>query len=68
MCDLLIPTHEGEARVARVNESHTSQALVHNYFIARKYCVLPRYVAKDYINDFPDNTFFYDAYQTISDV
>ena len=36
--------------------------------IARKYCVLFRYVANNYINDFPANTFFNDAYQTISDI
>ena len=40
----------------------------HNYFIARKYCVLSRYVANNYINVFPANTFFNDAYQTISDI
>ena len=57
-----------EALVARVYESHTNRALVHNYFIAGKYCVLSRYVAKNYINDFPANTIFYDAYQTISDI
>ena len=44
--------------MARVYESRTNRALVHNYFIARKYCVLSRYVA----------TFFNDAYQTISDI
>ena len=54
--------------MARVYESRTNQALVHNYFIARKYCVLFRYVANNYINDFPANTFFNDAYQTISDI
>ena len=63
-----IPRHEGEARVARVYESRTNRALVHNYFIARKYCVLSRYVANNYINVFPANTFFNDAYQTISDI
>ena len=42
--------------------------LVHNYFIARKYCVLSQYVANKYINVFPTNTFFNDAYQTISDI
>ena len=36
--------------------------------IARKYCVLSRYVANNYINVFPANTFFNDAYQTISDI
>ena len=51
-----------------VYESHTNRALVHNYFIARKYCVLSRYVANNYINAFPANTFFNDAYQTISDI
>ena len=60
--------HEGEARVPRVYESRTNRALVHNYFIARKYCVLSRYVANNYINIFPANTFFNDAYQTISDI
>ena len=54
--------------VARVYESRTNRALVHNYFIARKYCVLSRYVANNYINVFPANTFFNDAYQTISDI
>ena len=49
-------------------ESRTNRALVHNYFIARKYCVLSRYVANNYINVFPANTFFNDAYQTISDI
>ena len=44
-------------RVARVYESRTNRALVHNYFIARKYCVLSRYVANNYINVFPANTF-----------
>ena len=58
----------GEARVARVYESRTYRALVHNCFIARKYCVLSRYVANNYIIDFPANTFFNDAYQTISDI
>ena len=33
--------------------------------IARKYCVLARYIAINYINDFPADTFFYDANQTI---
>ena len=33
-----------------------------------KYCVLSRYVASNYINVFPANTFFNDAYQTISDI
>ena len=42
--------------------------LVHNYFIARKYCVRSRYVANNYINVSPANTFFNDAYQTISDI
>ena len=56
------------ARVARVYESRTNRALVHNYFIARKYCVHSRYVANNYINVFPANTFFNDAYQTISDI
>ena len=60
--------HEGEARVARVYESRTNRASVHNYFIARKYCVLSRYVANNYINVFPANTVFNDAYQTISDI
>ena len=68
VCDLLIPRHEGEARVARDYESRSNRALVHNYFIARKYCVLFRYFANNYINDFPANTFFYAAYQTISDI
>ena len=45
-----------------------NRALVHNYFIARKYCVLSRYVANNYINVFPANTFFNGAYQTISDI
>ena len=54
--------------MARVYESRTNRALVHNYFIARKYCVLSRYVANNYINVFPANTFFNDAYQTISDI
>ena len=63
-----IPRHEGEARVERVYESRTNRALVHNCFIARKYCVLSRYVANNYINVFPSNTFFNDAYQTISDI
>ena len=58
----------GEARVARVYESRTNRALVHNCFIARKYCVRSRYVANNYINVFPANTFFNDAYQTISDI
>ena len=35
---------------------------------ARKYCVLSQYVANNYINVFPANTFFNDAYQTISDI
>ena len=48
-----------KSRVPRVYESRTNRALVHNYFIARKYCVLSGYVA---------NTFFNDAYQTISDI
>ena len=48
--------------------NRTNRALVHNYFIARKYCVLSRYVANNYINVFPANTFFNDAYQTISDI
>ena len=38
------------------------------FIIARKYCVLSRYVANNYINVFPANTFFNDAYQTISDI
>ena len=63
-----IPRHEGEARVTRVYESRANRALVHNYFIARKYCVLSQYVANNYINLFPANTFFNDAYQTISDI
>ena len=54
--------------MARVYESRTNRALVHNYFIARKYCVLSRYVANNYINVFPANTFFNGAYQTISDI
>ena len=54
--------------MARVYESRTNRALVHNYFIARKYCVRSRYVANNYINVFPANTFFNDAYQTISDI
>ena len=54
--------------MARVYESRTNRALVHNYFIARKYCVLSRYVANNYINVFPANTFFNDAYQIISDI
>ena len=54
--------------MARVYESRTNGALVHNYFIARKYCVLYQYVANNYINVFPYNTFFNDAYQTISDI
>ena len=54
--------------MARVYESRTNRALVHNYFIARKYCVLSRYAANNYINVFPANTFFNDAYQTISDI
>ena len=57
-----------KSRVARVYESRTNRALVHNYFIARKYCVLSRYVANNYINVFPANTFLNDAYQTISDI
>ena len=57
-----------KSRVARVYESRTNRALVHNYFIARKYCVLSRYVANNYINVFPANTFFNDAYQTIADI
>ena len=44
--------------MTRVYESH-KPALVHNYFIVSKYCLLPHYVAKSYINDFPANTFFY---------
>ena len=52
----------------RVYESRINRALVHNYFIARKYCVLSQYVANNYINVFPANTFFNDAYQTISDI
>ena len=51
-----------------VYESRTNRALVHNYFIARKYCVLSRYVAINYINVFPANIFFNDSYQTISDI
>ena len=51
-----------------VYESRTNRALVHNYFIARKFCVLSQYVANNYINVFPANTFFNDAYQTISDI
>ena len=51
--------------MARVYESCTNRALVHNYFIARKFCVLSRYVANNY-NVFPANTYFNDAYQTIS--
>ena len=62
----IIPRHEGEARVAGVYESHTSGALVHNCFKARKYHVLPRDVTTSYINNFPANTFFYDVYQIIS--
>ena len=58
----------GRSPVARVYESGTNRALVHNYFIARKYCVLSRFVANNYINVFPVNTFFNDAYQTISDI
>ena len=54
--------------MARVYESRTNRALVRNYFIARKYCVLSRYVANNYINVFPANTFFNGAYQTISDI
>ena len=54
--------------MARVYELRTNRALVHNYFIARKFCVLSRYVANNYINVFPANTFFNDAYQTISDI
>ena len=61
------PETEGEARVARVYESRTNRALVHNYFIARKYCILSPYFANNYINVFPANTFFNGAYQTISD-
>ena len=45
VCNLYTTIQEGEAQVAKVYESHTSRALVHNYFIACKYCVLPRYVA-----------------------
>ena len=41
--------------MVRVYESRTNRALVHNYFIARKYCLLSRYVANG-------------AYQTISDI
>ena len=55
-------------RVARVYELRTNRALVHNYFIACKYYVRSRYVANNYINVFPANTFFNDAYQTISDI
>ena len=62
------PETQGEARVARVYESRTNRALIHNYFIARKYCVLSRYVANNYINVFSANTIFNDAYQTISDI
>ena len=51
-----------------VYESSTNRALVNNYFIARKYCVLSRYVAINYINIFPANIFFNDTYQTISDI
>ena len=58
----------GRSPVARVYESRTNRALVHNYFIARKYCVLSRYFANNYINVFPANRFFNDAYQTISDI
>ena len=54
--------------MARVYESRTNRALVQNYFIARKYCVLSRYVANNYINVFPTNTFFNGTYQTISDI
>ena len=54
--------------MARIYESRTNRALVHNCFIARKYCVLSRYVANNYIIDVPANTFFNDAYQTISDI
>ena len=50
---------ETRGRSPSVYESHTNRGLVHNYFIARKYCVLSRYVANNYINDFPANTFFY---------
>ena len=57
-----------KSRVARVYESRINRALVHYYFIARKYCVLSRYVANNYINVFPANIFFNDAYQTISDI
>ena len=56
--DLLNRRLGDEARVTRVYESH-KPALAHNYFIASKYCVLPHYVAKSCINDFPTNTFFY---------
>ena len=54
-----------KSRVARVYES---RALVHNYFIARKYCVRSRYVSNNYINVFPANTFFNEAYRAISDI
>ena len=58
------PETRGRTRVARIYES----CMVHNYFIARKYCVRSRYIANNYINVFPANTFFNDAYQTISDI
>ena len=42
-----------KSRVARVYESRTNRALVHNYFIARKYCVRSPYVANNYIKVSP---------------
>ena len=65
---MIYKSQDTRARVARVYESRTNRALVHNYFIARKYWVQSRYVANNYINVFPANTFFNDAYQTISDI
>ena len=62
------PETRGRSPSGKVYESRTNRTLVHNCFIARKYCVLSRYVANNYINDFSANTFFNDAYQTISDV
>ena len=54
--------------MARVYESRTNRALVHNYFIARKYYVLSRYIGNNYINVFLANTFFNNVYQTLSGI
>ena len=51
-----------------MNRVQTERWFITVLYIARKYCVLSRYVANNYIIDFPANTFFNDAYQTISDI